>query len=73
MKVKWTLHEVYNELKRLREERDRMGRLAMETYIEGEISSFEHFTKRYKYYDEAINHLSQIEVEFENKYVHKED
>lgn len=68
MKVKRTLHEIYSELTQLREQRDMMGRVATESYIEGETRSFQHFVKRYNHYDEVINYLSEIEVEYEDKY-----
>lgn len=73
MKVKKTLHEVYAELKELREVRDMRARLVAESFAEGDQEAADGFNKKFKYVDEVINYLSEIEVEYEDKYETEED
>lgn len=71
MKDKMTFHEIYMKLTELRERRDVFARLITESLIEeGEVSSYvEHWKSKYKHVNELIEYYSEIEVEFENKYI----
>lgn len=73
MKVKKTLHQIYQELVELRETRATTGQLVARATINGNDGAIKHFINQYKHYDEVIDYLSRIEVEFEDKYETEED
>lgn len=73
MKVKRTLHEIYAEIKELREMRDIHARLVAEALVEGDQLAVDSFTKKFKHSDDVINYLSGIEVEYEDEYETEED
>ncbi|MEM4994866.1 hypothetical protein WKH56_20090 [Priestia sp. SB1] len=68
MKVKKTLHEIYMEITELRRMRDQTGSLVTRALIEKNEKSVNHFSDEYKHFDEVLKYLSQIEVEYEDKY-----
>lgn len=68
MKVKRTLHEIYSKLTGLRKQRDEYGNLIVMSMLDGNQKMVEYFTEKYKHFDEIIVYLSQIEVEYEDKY-----
>ena len=68
MKVKRTLNEICTNLVHLRDARDMYARLVAETLREGNQAAAESFMEKFKHFDEVINYLSEIEVEYEDKY-----
>lgn len=64
-----TLHEVYTKLKELRERRDIYGRMIAESVTEDDDHGVRSFKGKYKHIEKVIEYYSQIEVEFENKYL----
>lgn len=73
MKVKRTLHEIYADLKQLRETRDIRGRLVAECLAEGDLEAAEDFVRQFKHTDEIIEYMSNIQVEYEDKYEAEEE
>lgn len=73
MKVKRTLHQIYSELTELRKTRETTCQLVARSVIENNKHAIEHFSDEYKHFDEVINYLSHIEVEYEDKYETEED
>ncbi|MGG0667777.1 hypothetical protein ABE073_04525 [Lederbergia citrisecunda] len=73
IKVKTSLYEVYTRIKELRETRDIYARLVADEMVEGNQESVEHFIRKYKHFDDVIEYLAQIEVEYEDKYESEEE
>ncbi|MGG0308235.1 hypothetical protein ABEY43_06085 [Priestia megaterium] len=67
MKVKKTLHQVFEEIKELREHKDLTARMVASSLIR-EDGHHNSLVEEYKHYDELLRYLSKIEVEYEDKY-----
>lgn len=68
MKVKKTLHQIYSELKELRENRQSSAMVLARAAINGNQERIDAYAEDFVHVDEIICHLSKIEVEYEDKY-----
>jgi hypothetical protein len=73
LKVKRTLHQIYEELKHLREMKDRAGGMIAFASMSENKQAIEQYKDEYKHFDEVIKYLSHIEVEYDDKYETEEE
>lgn len=72
MKVKTTFYEIYTRISDLRKTRDIHARILADSLVDGSQKSVEHFTLKYQHYNDLIEYLSEIEVEYEENYKSEE-
>lgn len=73
MIIRKTLHEIYSELTELREMRKSSANILAIATIGEDKYQIERSLSGYKHYDEIIDYLSRIEVEYDDKYAEEEE
>ena len=66
--TKRTLAQVYSEFVQLKSRKEIVGQLATKASIDGRKESFKTLCEEYKAICERLEHLSDIEVEYEDVY-----